>query len=120
MSPIAPQDDLPTGRADRQVPTAEQKKVITFTILHTNDMHSNLVGIGPASEYSPTTLNDDGTIGGIERIAALIAERRKAREALGPVLVLDIGDSASVHPLVRRSRRPGRNSNAWRWRDMMR
>jgi 5'-nucleotidase / UDP-sugar diphosphatase len=92
MSPIAPQDDLPTGRADRQVPTAEQKKVITFTILHTNDMHSNLVGIGPASEYSPTTLNDDGTIGGIERIAALIAERRKAREALGPVLVLDIGD----------------------------
>ena len=92
MSPIAPQDDLPTGRAERQVPTAEQKKVITFTILHTNDMHSNLVGIGPASEYSPTTLNDDGTIGGIERIAALIAERRKAREALGPVLVLDIGD----------------------------
>jgi 5'-nucleotidase len=38
------------------------------------------------------TLNDDGTIGGIERIASLIAERRKAREALGPVLVLDIGD----------------------------
>jgi 5'-nucleotidase / UDP-sugar diphosphatase len=83
---------IANDRAERQVPTAEQKKVITFTILHTNDMHSNLVGIGPASEYSPTTLNDDGTIGGIERIAALIAERRKAREALGPVLVLDIGD----------------------------
>src|SRR5271168_2059068 len=92
MSPIAPQDDLPTGPPERQVPAAEQKKVMTFTILHTNDMHSNLVGIGPASEYSPTTLNDDGTIGGMERIAALIAERRKAREAAGPVLVLDIGD----------------------------
>src|SRR6516162_10599684 len=38
------------------------------------------------------TLNDDGTIGGIERIASLIAERRKAREAMGPVLVLDVGD----------------------------
>lgn len=92
MSPIAQQDDLPPGPAARQVPVAEQKKVINFAILHTNDMHSNLVGIGPASEYSPTTLNDDGTIGGIERIAALIAERRKAREAEGPVLVLDIGD----------------------------
>ena len=55
-------------------------------------MHSNLIGVGPASEYSPMTLNDDGTIGGIERIASLIAERRKAREALGPVLVLDVGD----------------------------
>src|SRR5262245_6451764 len=55
-------------------------------------MHSNLIGVGPASEYSPMILNDDGTIGGIERIASLIAERRKAREALGPVLVLDIGD----------------------------
>lgn len=48
----------------------------TFTILHTNDIHSNLIGIGPASEYTPATLNDDKTIGGIERIATLIAERR--------------------------------------------
>ena len=64
----------------------------TFTILHTNDIHSNLIGVGPASEYTPATLNDDGTIGGIERIATLIAGRRKIREAEGPVLVLDIGD----------------------------
>jgi len=55
-------------------------------------MHSNLIGVGPASEYSPMTLNDDGTIGGIERIASLIAERRTARQAMGPVLVLDVGD----------------------------
>ena len=45
----------------------------TFTILHTNDIHSNLIGVGPASEYTPETLNDDKTIGGIERIATLIA-----------------------------------------------
>lgn len=64
----------------------------TFTIPHTNDIHSNLIGVGPASEYRPATLNDDRTISGIERIAALIARRRKAREAEGPVLVLDIGD----------------------------
>ena len=64
----------------------------TFTILHTNDIHSNLVGVGPASEYTPATPNDDRTIGGIERIATLVAERKRAREADGPVLVLDIGD----------------------------
>lgn len=64
----------------------------TFTILHTNDMHSNLIGLGPAMDYTPQTLNDDKTIGGIERIAALIADRKAAREKDGPVLVLDIGD----------------------------
>jgi 5'-nucleotidase len=69
----------------------------TFTIVHTNDIHSNLVGVGPASEYTaseytPATLNDDRTIGGVERIATLVAERKRARETDGPVLVLDIGD----------------------------
>jgi 5'-nucleotidase len=92
MSTIGPQDDSLAGTVSRQVATTEQEKTLTFTILHTNDMHSNLIGIGPASEYSPTTLHNDATIGGIERIASLIAVRRKAREAAGPVLVLDIGD----------------------------
>ncbi len=70
----------------------------TFTILHTNDIHSNLIGIGPASEYTPATLNDDRTIGGIERIATLVAMRRRARDAEGPVLVLDIGDASVGTP----------------------
>ena len=70
----------------------------SFTILHTNDIHSNLIGVGPAAEYTPATLNDDGTIGGIERIATLIATRRRAREADGPVLVLDIGDASIGTP----------------------
>jgi 5'-nucleotidase len=69
---------------------AEGKK--TFTILHTNDMHSAFVGMGPASDYSPFILGDDQTRGGYARIAALIAARKKARERLGPVLVLDAGD----------------------------
>jgi 5'-nucleotidase/UDP-sugar diphosphatase len=30
---------------------ADGKK--TFTILHTNDMHSAFIGMGPASDYSP-------------------------------------------------------------------
>jgi 5'-nucleotidase len=69
---------------------ADGKK--TFTILHTNDMHSNFIGMGPASDYTPLTVNDDKTTGGYARIAAVITARRKAREGEGPVLVLDAGD----------------------------
>jgi 5'-nucleotidase / UDP-sugar diphosphatase len=69
---------------------ADGKK--TFTILHTNDLHSNFIGLGPASDYSPFILNDDKTRGGFARLAALIAERKEARKSQGPVLVLDGGD----------------------------
>jgi 5'-nucleotidase/UDP-sugar diphosphatase len=69
---------------------ADGKK--TFTILHTNDMHSNFIGMGPASDYTPFTLNDDKTRGGYARLAAMIATRRKARAGEGPVLTLDAGD----------------------------
>ena len=41
--------------------TAEDNRVKTFTILHTNDMHSTFIGMGPASDYTPFTLNDDTT-----------------------------------------------------------
>ena len=64
----------------------------TFTILHTNDMHSNFIGMGPASDYTPFTLNDDATRGGYARLASLIAKRKEARKDQGPVLVLDAGD----------------------------
>jgi len=69
---------------------ADGKK--TFTILHTNDMHSNFIGMGPSSDYTPLTINDDQTTGGYARIATVMATRRKARESEGPVLVLDAGD----------------------------
>ena len=64
----------------------------TFTILHTNDIHSNLIGVGPVLEYSPSKLNNDQTLGGMERIATLIQKRKEIRNAQGPVLTLDIGD----------------------------
>ena len=80
---------------------------MTFTILHTNDIHSNLIGVGPASEYTPATLNDDRTIGGIERIATLDRRRRRAREADGPVLVLDIGDASIGTPFGGASQQTG-------------
>ena len=50
----------------------------TFTILHTNDLHSNLIGMAPASDYSPFTLNGDGTRGGFARLATLIGDRLKS------------------------------------------
>ncbi len=69
---------------------ADGKK--TFTILHTNDLHSNFIGLGPASDYTPFSLNDDKTRGGFARLAALIAKRKETRKDQGPVLVLDAGD----------------------------
>lgn len=64
----------------------------TFTILHLNDLHSNFIGMAPASDYTPFTLNDDATRGGFARIATKIRERKAAMEGQGPVLVLDAGD----------------------------
>ena len=64
----------------------------TFTILHTNDMHSAFIGMGPASDYTPFELNDDKTGGGYARLAGLIAQRKEMRNTEGPVLVLDAGD----------------------------
>jgi 5'-nucleotidase len=69
---------------------ADGKK--TFTILHTNDLHSNLIGMAPATDYTPFMLNDDKTRGGFARLATLIAKRKETRAGQGPVLVLDAGD----------------------------
>ena len=72
---------------------AEEKAMKrTFTILHTNDMHSAFIGMGPASDYTPFTLGDDTTRGGYARLAGLIGKRKAARTDQGPVLVLDAGD----------------------------
>jgi len=92
---------LPGGPAA----AAEGKK--TFTILHTNDMHSSFIGMGPAADYSPFTLNDDATRGGYARMGALIAKRREARMGQGPVLVLDAGDYSMGTPFAAASREIG-------------
>ena len=62
--------------------------VETPAILHTNDLHSNLIGMAPATDYTPY----DKTRGGFARLATLIAKQKAARADLGPVLVLDAGD----------------------------
>nr|MBO2510965.1 bifunctional metallophosphatase/5'-nucleotidase [Gammaproteobacteria bacterium] len=70
----------PAGAAERQ-----------FTLLHTNDWQSRLLGYGPNTEYSPETTGDDDTVGGVARLASLIDERRAAAGEQ-PVLLLDAGD----------------------------
>jgi 5'-nucleotidase len=64
-----------------------EKKI---TILHTNDLHSRMIGYAPESEYSPLKVNDDKTLGGFARIAAIIRKEKEENE--GTTLVLDAGD----------------------------
>ncbi len=65
-------------------------KEVPFTIIHTNDMHSHLLGLSPNLDYSPFTTGDDATLGGWARIAAVIKSEKAKRT--NPTLVLDAGD----------------------------
>ncbi|MFO7979374.1 MAG: bifunctional UDP-sugar hydrolase/5'-nucleotidase [Candidatus Aminicenantes bacterium] len=61
-----------------------------LTIIHTNDLHSHLLGHSPNIDYTPETVNDDETLGGWARIATVIKEEKQARDH--SVLVVDAGD----------------------------
>jgi 5'-nucleotidase len=62
-------------------------------ILHTNDIHSHLMGFGPERDYTPATPDDDATRGGMARLATAIGRARaEAAVAGAPVLLLDAGD----------------------------
>lgn len=61
-----------------------------ITIIHTNDLHSRLTGYAPELSYTPMSVNDDETVGGFARIAAIINRERDKTEGL--TLVLDAGD----------------------------
>jgi len=64
-----------------------EKRIV---ILHTNDIHSRLIGYAPESAYTPLTVNDDKTIGGFARMATIIKNEEKSNS--GITLVLDAGD----------------------------
>lgn len=66
---------------------AEAKK---FTIIHTNDMHSHLLGAAPELEYTWDKTGDDNTRGGWARIATVIKDVKSKRS--NPALVIDAGD----------------------------
>ncbi len=66
---------------------AEEK---LLTILHTNDLHSHLLGFSPNIDYSPLTMGDDATVGGWSRITTAIKSEKARRP--NPTLLLDAGD----------------------------
>jgi 5'-nucleotidase/UDP-sugar diphosphatase len=67
---------------------AQNEKEIT--ILHTNDLHSHLIGFAPESAYTPLVVNNDNTVGGFARIAAIIQTEKEKN--MGTTLVVDAGD----------------------------
>lgn len=71
-------------------PPGTPQKVL---ILHTNDIHSHLMGFAPEIDYTPATPNDDATRGGMARLATAIGTAKASAAAAGtPVLLLDAGD----------------------------
>jgi 5'-nucleotidase / UDP-sugar diphosphatase len=78
------------GGADAAVEAGTPQKLL---ILHTNDIHSHLMGWAPEADYTPASPNDDATRGGMARLAAAIGGAKAAAAADGtPVLLLDAGD----------------------------
>lgn len=61
-----------------------------LTLIHTNDMHSHLLGLPSNLDYSPLKTGDDTTVGGWARIASVIKSEKAKRT--NPSLVLDAGD----------------------------
>ncbi|HEU4580215.1 MAG TPA: 5'-nucleotidase C-terminal domain-containing protein [Polyangiaceae bacterium] len=78
-----------TAGAPDDGPRAPQK----LLLLHTNDIHSHLMGFGPERDYTPATTNDDATHGGFARLASAIGRARASAAAADrAVLQLDAGD----------------------------
>jgi 5'-nucleotidase / UDP-sugar diphosphatase len=61
-----------------------------LTILHTNDLHSHLLGFSPNIDHAPLKIGNDATVGGWSRIATAIKSEKVKRT--NSTLVLDAGD----------------------------
>lgn len=61
-----------------------------LVILHTNDLHSSMLGSSPELEYTPLVNDEDPTLGGFARIAGFIESEKKINK--DKVLVVDAGD----------------------------
>ena len=78
------------GSSSSAPPAPQPQKLL---ILHTNDLHSHLMGHSPELDYTPATIGDDQTTGGVARLATEIASSRATAAATGtPLLLLDAGD----------------------------
>jgi 5'-nucleotidase/UDP-sugar diphosphatase len=61
-----------------------------ITVIHTNDLHSHILGFPPNLDYRPEMTGGDATKGGLARVATAIKQEKEKRNH--PVLVLDSGD----------------------------
>jgi len=65
-----------------------------LTVIGTSDLHSHLMGVGPARDYSPLVVDEDGTLSGLARVAAIIKGIKAEKEAAGiPYVLVDSGDA---------------------------
>jgi 5'-nucleotidase / UDP-sugar diphosphatase len=70
-----------------------------FSILHTNDMHSELIPHSPAVDYG--TGGENSATGGFARLATAVDEIREKKADEGePVLVFDAGDFLGSGPFA--------------------
>jgi len=95
-----------SGQLQSQAPTFKANAK-TFAILHTNDLHSSFIGMGPSSDYTPFELNNDKTTGGYARLAGLINQKKASHKKQDAVLVLDAGDYSMGTPFGAASRETG-------------
>lgn len=66
-----------------------------LTVIQTTDLHSHLMCVGPARDYTPLdTTDNDGTKSGLARIAAIIKNIMTEKATAGiPTILVDSGDS---------------------------
>ena len=81
--------DWDTFFAPRGLADDGKKRVV---LLHTNDLHSHLDGLGPQADFTPEVSDGDATTGGLARIASLIERERKDPRPGAAVLAVDAGD----------------------------
>lgn len=78
---------------------AGETEELYFCILHTNDMHSELIPHSPAVDYNPQ--GEDPAIGGFARLATAVNEIRENKMKEGePVLLFDAGDFLGGTPFA--------------------
>ena len=78
---------------------SDESGELHFCILHTNDMHSELIPHSPAVDYRPGEGNP--AVGGFARLATVVDEIREGKIEEGePVLLFDAGDFLGGAPFA--------------------
>jgi 5'-nucleotidase/UDP-sugar diphosphatase len=78
---------------------AGEAQELYFSILHTNDIHSELIPHSPTVDYSPE--KENSTVGGLARLATAVNEIRENKTREGePVLLFDAGDFLGGAPFA--------------------